>query len=710
MSIDLSQFHQVFFEECFESLDVMERILLNINLSDPLEEDINAVFRAAHSIKGGAGTFGFSQASEFAHVVESLLDTYRAGTEKIDTTGVDLVLKFVDLMRQYIGCLQEKKNFGIEPIEVLISRIETIINAEAEEPVSDKNARIEEEQFERSYWSVFFRPALDLVECGNEPGRLFRELARLGELNVEVHADLVPELESLPPEKLYLYWQLKLVSDCTEDKVREVFDWVADDSDLIIERIANDSEMLPVDSDDDLEGSASTQASSLQSTTDATESIPANKIESTSEPERSSPQSQTPLFSAETRSIRVNVDKIDDLMNMLGELVITQSMLFQVERDFDSQDTLARLQAGLQQLAHNTRDLQESVMQIRMVPISLVFDRFPRLVRDISSSLDKNVELVLKGQYTELDKTVMEKITDPLIHMVRNSLDHGIESEAERLEAGKPAKGTLTINAYHEGGNIVIEVSDDGKGIDPEMVRKKALEKGLIKPEFQYSDTQLQEMIFIPGLSTAGVISDLSGRGVGLDVVKKNIEALKGSVTLESEAGAGSKFKIKMPLTMAIIDGQLVRVGKDVYVVPVINLVESFEVSLTDFKVIGDQVEWIRLRDEFISVYSLQSLLNIRRDRIEQLEKVVVVVENSGKRIALLVDELLNQQQVVIKSLAVNYRHVKGVSGATILGDGAVAFILDVASLIKKMAANSEGLELAGPVLNASEVLDDGQL
>jgi two-component system chemotaxis sensor kinase CheA len=380
--------------------------------------------------------------------------------------------------------------------------------------------------------------------------------------------------------------------------------------------------------------------------------------------------------------MRVGIDKVDALINMVGELVITQSMLGQVGKEFDL-SKLSKLQEGLAQLEHNTREMQESVMRIRMLPISFSFNRFPRLVRDISSKLGKKVELVLLGEQTELDKTVMEKIGDPLVHMVRNSLDHGLESPEERINSGKDETGTLTLNAYHQGGNIIIEITDDGKGIDPDIIRQKAIEKGVIAESDVLSPEQCQELIFAPGFSTAAEVSDLSGRGVGMDVVKRNIQELNGTVELESTPGKGSVFRIRLPLTLAILDGQLVRVGKETYILPLVSIIESLEMENETINSVGGDTEVLKVRHEYVPILKLYSLFETVPDSLEVNDGLMVIAEGDNRKIGLLVDELLGQQQVVIKSLETNYRKVDGVSGATILGDGTVALILDIPGLIK---------------------------
>ncbi|NOX90879.1 MAG: chemotaxis protein CheA, partial [Gammaproteobacteria bacterium] len=386
--------------------------------------------------------------------------------------------------------------------------------------------------------------------------------------------------------------------------------------------------------------------------------------------------------SPESSSIRVGIDKIDDLINMVGELVITQSMLGQLGGDFDM-SRVERLNDGLAELERNTRELQESVMRIRMLPISFAFNRFPRMVHDLSAKLDKKIELTMSGEQTELDKTVMEKIGDPLVHLVRNSIDHGIETPEARKAAGKPETGVVNLNAYHQGGNIIIEINDDGAGLNYEKILAKAIERGLVGANEELPEEKVYELLFEPGFSTADVVSDVSGRGVGMDVVKRNIMALGGGVDVKSVPGEGSTFTIRLPLTLAILDGQLVRVGDNTYIIPLVSIVESLLVDQKNVNEIAGKAEVYQLRSDYLPIIRLYDIFGVEPDRRSLDDGLLVVVEGDGKKGGLLVDELLGQQQVVIKSLETNFRRVEGLSGATILGDGTVALIVDVAGVVR---------------------------
>ncbi|MEK9766063.1 MAG: chemotaxis protein CheA, partial [Thalassolituus sp.] len=384
--------------------------------------------------------------------------------------------------------------------------------------------------------------------------------------------------------------------------------------------------------------------------------------------------------SAEGSSIRVSIDKVDSLINMVGELVITQSMLGQLGQEFDL-SRLAKLREGLSQLEQNTRELQESVMKIRMMPISFAFSRFPRLVRDLGNQLGKKVLLETIGEQTELDKTVMEKISDPLVHLVRNSMDHGLETTEKRIAAGKSEEGTITLNAYHQGGNIVIEIADDGAGLNEDKILQKAVEKGLVPESTHLTPEEIHQLIFLPGFSTADAVSDISGRGVGMDVVRRNIQALNGTIEVKSHRGVGSTFTIRLPLTLAILDGQLVKVCNETYIFPLVSIVESIQIQPSALNHVTGSQYVMQLRDEYIPIVRLDTIFGLREKDDHNEEMMLVVVEGDNEKIGIVVDDLLGQQQVVIKSLEQNYRKVSGISGATILGDGTVALIIDISSI-----------------------------
>ncbi|WP_338353397.1 chemotaxis protein CheA [Thalassolituus oleivorans] len=680
MSVDLSQFHQVFFEESFEGLDIMESQLVDMSPETVDDEIVNTIFRAAHSIKGGAGTFGFMPVSEFTHVVETLLDEIRAGKRAMESEYIDLFLQSVDCLREMLGAMQAgNAPETARPAEIKVA-FEAILNAGApkakNEEVASDGVNAESEMIG---WRIEMRPHIDMLRTGNEPFRMFRELRDVvGEeyLNVEAHLENLPEFTSINPEECYIYWTLTINTPANIDYIRAVFEWVEDDCDIEYHEIHNENAELSKPTDIAVE--------SPEISSDAVDSVDAASSEPVAPPAAKSASPKATAKNAESSSIRVSIDKVDSLINMVGELVITQSMLGQLGQDFDM-SRLAKLQEGLSQLEQNTRELQESVMKIRMMPISFAFSRFPRLVRDLGNQLSKKVNLVTLGENTELDKTVMEKIGDPLVHLVRNSLDHGLETTEQRIANGKSEEGTITLNAFHQGGNIVIEVADDGAGLNEQRILDKAKQKGLVPENQVLTPEEIHQLIFLPGFSTADVVSDISGRGVGMDVVRRNISALNGTIEVRSQRGIGSTFIIRLPLTLAILDGQLVKVCDETYIFPLVSIVESIQVNRRSLSHITGSQYVMQLRDEYIPILRLDGIFGLRNDEPEPEELMLVVVEGDNEKIGVVVDDLMGQQQVVIKSLEQNYEKVLGVSGATILGDGTVALIIDISGLGKTL-------------------------
>jgi len=493
-----------------------------------------------------------------------------------------------------------------------------------------------------------------MLAGGNDPLRLIRELAELGALTTSIDLDRLPALEKLDPVECHLGWTMELRGEVKRDAIAAVFDWVEGECELTIEPL-QDAVPPPA-------------ATAAPAATPATSAAPAARTSREA--------------GAESSSVRVSIDKIDGLINLVGELVITQSMLDTFREGVDA-SRLALLEQGLAQLARHTRELQESVMGIRMLPIASVFNRFPRMVRDISHKLGKQVRLEMVGEHTELDKTVLEKIGDPLVHLVRNAIDHGLETPDRRLAAGKPEVGTLQLQAFHRGGSIVVEVIDDGAGLNSKAIVAKAQQRGPIASGEGLSDEAVAELIFQPGFSTAEVATDLSGRGVGMDVVRRNVSDLGGNVVVRSSQGSGSVFTITLPLTLAIIDGLIAAVGEENYIVPLVSIVESVQVSADAVRSVAGGGELFRFRGEYLPVIRLYEAFGCDGAVHEIDRGLMIVVEADGGRAGLFVDRLIGQQQAVVKSLEANYRRVRGVSGATILADGAVALIVDVAGLVR---------------------------
>ena len=651
----MSQFLETFYEESFEGLEIMESELLNLDVGAADTEVINTIFRAAHSIKGGSGTFGLTAVASFTHVLETLLDEMRDGRRNVTQEAVDLMLESVDVLRDMLSALREDAEVDAARVADTQARLEKLQGTSAAEGGGATPAEAKPVGA-TSGWRIYFKPNIDMLQTGNDPVRMLRELDALGEMRVEAVLDELPDFPDLEPEDSFLAWNIELQGDIDEASIREIFEWVEDDCELNLEAIATQADTAP-EASKPPEGAAT----------------------------NSGRTARKPTSSVEASSIRVSTDKVDELINMVGELVITQSMLSQFGDDEEVFDMarIEKLRDGLAQLERNTRELQESVMRIRMLPISFAFQRFPRLVHDLGGKLGKKIELKLSGEQTELDKTVMEKIGDPLVHLVRNSIDHGLEAPEARVAAGKPETGIVHLNAYHQGGNIVIEISDDGAGLNSEKILAKARERGIVGEDEELSEEQIADLIFAPGFSTADQVSDVSGRGVGMDVVRKNIKALGGSVEVTTEQGVGTTFTIRLPLTLAILDGQSVRVGEEIYILPLVSIIESIQAKPEQIKSVAGRAEVYRLREEYIPIVRLCNVFGVRAEAERLEDGLLVVVEGEGQKVAVFVDDLLGQQQVVIKSLETNFRRVDGVSGATILGDGTVALILDVAGLIK---------------------------
>ncbi len=655
MTIDMSQFLETFYEESFEGLEVMEAELLNLDLGSADNETINTIFRAAHSIKGGSGTFGLNDVAEFTHVMETLLDEMRDGRREVTQESVDVLLRSVDVLRNMLSSLRENEDVDTERVKKTKAELDELLDRTGGGGASVDNdeVSIAEKIKDKNEWKINFSPSPGLLRTGNDPVRIFRELESLGEIEIVADVSRIPPFEQLVPEDCYISWEIKLKTEVGQDVINEVFAWVEDECELNIVRINKENK--------------------------ETSTHPSIEKKSVS----GGPVKPKKSKATDSGSIRVSIEKIDDLINMMGELVITQSMLSQLGNAEEFCNShIEKLRDGLVQLERNTREMQENIMRIRMLPISFAFQRFPRLVHDLSAKLKKNIVLEMTGENTELDKTVMEKIGDPLVHLVRNSIDHGIESPDKRKEIGKSETGIIKLNAFHEGGNIVIEIIDDGAGLDRDRIMSKAIENGIIEEDETLTDGMVYDLIFQPGFSTAEVVSDISGRGVGMDVVRRNIRDLGGTVDVSSEPGVGSTFTIRLPLTLAIMDGQSICVGEEIYIVPLVSIVESVQICSDEVKGVAGKASLYRLRDEYIPIVRLHEVFSIETKCKKIEDGLLVVVEGEGTKVALFVDDLLGQQQVVIKSLETNYKKINGVSGATILGDGTVALIIDVGGLI----------------------------
>jgi two-component system, chemotaxis family, sensor kinase CheA len=737
MTIDLTQFHDAFFEESFEALDSMESALLKLDIGAPEPELINTIFRVAHSIKGGSATFGFSDIASFTHSCETLLDELRSGGMQVSLDISDLLLKTVDVMRAMLRSTQSKQPLDMQKVSDVQFDVEMMIaqknNAPAikvtpavaapakaapaaappamaapasaaspaaantmSAPAATAASSSTPASTAPRRWEISFRPYRELFARGNDPLRMMRELAELGELTVQVDTSALPGFAELDSQSCYLAWKLELTGDVPEDAIKQVFEWAEGDCDLEL-RLTGAATAPAVDAAPvvvEIEPAPAPAPDAAVADAILSATTPAVEEAKSEEPAAPAVAAPAPTLAAvkdakpdaiagvaDSGSIRVSVEKIDELMNTVGELVITQAMLSQLGAALEGGNA-EKLRAGLAQLERNTRELQESVMRVRMLPISFVFSRFPRMVRDIAQRLGKQIDLKLTGEQTELDKTVLEKIGDPLVHLVRNSIDHGIEMPDVRVAAGKDAAGTVHLDACHRGGNIAVEVSDDGGGLDKDRILAKARQRGLVGPNDVLTDDQVHDLIFLPGFSTAEKTTDLSGRGVGMDVVRRNVKELGGKIELRSERGKGSRFIITLPLTLAIVDGQSVAVGSETYIIPLISIVESMRLKETSISRLSGHNEVFSFRGDYLPIIRLHELFGVEPRARALHEGLVVIAEGDGRRVGLFVDDLLGQQQVVIKSLEANYGHVEGVSGATILGDGSVALILDVTGII----------------------------
>lgn len=657
MSMDLQRFHATFFEESREGLDAMEAGLLALESGQQDAEIINSVFRAAHSIKGGAGTFGFDTIAGLTHVLETLLDELRAGKRALEGHAVDAMLSSVDVLRALLREAEHGQAADPAAVAAVKARLEAVLSGQAAPSAPAAVAAKVDDTPEA--WQIGFTPAPSLFMSGNDPLRIIRELEHLGSLQVAARMERLPGFAQLDPLEAHLAWDLGLVGKVPRSKIEDPFAWVLDDCELDIRPAPPPS--------------LATQAPIATAPSTPAAVVPA----APAAPATSGGASQE----AET-SIRVSVDKVDALINLVGELVITQAMLKQVSHALDPVHAES-LFAGLDQLERNTRDLQEAVIGVRMLPVDAVFRRFPRLVRDLSSRLGKQVRLRTVGEGTELDKGLIEKIADPLVHLVRNSIDHGLEMPDVRRGAGKDETGTITLAASHQGGHIVIEVSDDGRGLDRTKILAKAHERGLAVPD-NPTDSQVWDLIFQPGFSTADAVTDLSGRGVGMDVVRRNIQALGGEVQIESSLGNGTRTLIRLPLTLAILDGMTVAVAGETLILPLAYVLEALQPQAEDIRSMAGEGRVLRVRGEYLPILSLSEYYGYG-NRAPGSESLVVVVEGDGQKIALEVDELVGQQQVVVKNIENNYRRIGGVSGATILGDGRVALIVDIGGLVRSL-------------------------
>ncbi|MBI1199859.1 MAG: chemotaxis protein CheA [Phenylobacterium sp.] len=709
----LAAIRETFFQECDEQLAELESGLLAMEGGDQDPETINAVFRAVHSIKGGAGAFSLEALIRFAHVFETALDEMRSGRLEATSDVLKTMLRASDVLADLVSAAHAGEEGDDPRAATLADELKAMSGGEDDTSESEEDwgddfdFQPQAVSFEApagpTGFVVRFKPRADLYAKANESALLLRELARLGEASVELDAHDVPPINEIDPEAAYLSWTVTLTGDMDETAIREVFEFVDGDCELSIEPIAADEAEAGGEPEFDI-GSllAKVQGDAPAATEEAPAEIePAAAAEPEPEaapepaptlavvPKAAAPEapadalaSTGPRKTEAGATIRVDLERVDRLIDLVGELVINQAVLSQRVMEAG----LARASAvamGLDELEQLTREIQDSVMAIRAQPVKSVFQRMPRLVREVAAMTGKPVRLVTEGEGTEVDKTVIERLADPLTHMIRNAIDHGLESPEKRAAAGKPAEGVVKLAAFHRSGRIVIEVSDDGGGINRERVKGIAVEKGLIAADAALSDEEIDNLIFMPGFSTASEVSDISGRGVGMDVVRRSILALGGRINIVSKPGKGSTFTMSLPLTLAVLDGMVVSVANQTLVAPITAIVETLQPKASDVHSLGGHSRVISIRGGFVPLIDIGMALGYRRDPLPATQGVALLIEGEGgARAALLVDAIQGQRQVVIKSLEANYRQVPGVAAATILGDGRVALILDIDTIV----------------------------
>ena len=703
----LDDLKKTFFDECDEAMQQIEIGLTDIRSGEGNDETINAVFRGVHSVKGGAGIFGFEQLVEFAHVFETVLDGLRNGSLTATPDNLDVLLSASDVLSDLVQMSRAGEEiahgFGAEVRSGLEQIIEQgggggagdgdVAPAEFDgldfTPVAVNLDDLGADEASvagdgRSIYKIVFRPKSEMLKKANEPLYVLRELRKLGEAEIQVDADNLPALTDIEADIPYLWWTITLSTDVTRERLDEVFEFVVGDCDLTIEDRTPQAAIaaLPVVVED-------------AATPEAIAALPVIEAPSMA-PATPTPKAESKLATARAEgeqggsagrgkpaatTTRIELERIDRVVNMVGELVISQAMLGQIVQDLP-ESTSMRLIQILDEVAHHTRELKDSVMSMRAQPVGSVFQRMPRLVREVAAKTHKKVRLETHGETTEVDRSIIERLGDPLTHIIRNSVDHGIESPSARLAAGKPEEGVVRLSAEHRGGRIVIEIKDDGAGVNSERVLKIAREKGLVGPDAQLSEDEINNLIMMPGFSTAEVISDISGRGVGMDVVRSNIQDLGGRITLKSVRGQGMTIQLALPLTLAVMDGMVIKVGSQTYVMPLSAIVECLRPSRGEINALIGTHGMLQLRGEFVPIILLSDLLGVDSASGSTSERVVIVTDNGdGSRIGLVVDELLGHQQVVIKSIEESYGAVPGIAAATILGNGRVAFILDVEKL-----------------------------
>ncbi|MDD2705807.1 MAG: chemotaxis protein CheA [Acidocella sp.] len=724
MEDPMAAIRETFFQECEEQLAALETGLIAMENGTADSETVNAVFRAVHSMKGGAGIFSLDALVRFAHVFETALDKVRSGSLAATPQVVGVFLRAADVLEDVVNAAREGGTVDEARTAALVeefSHINDTPAAPAPTPAPAPEAAPTGGLFEDAvppsqHWEIVFTPKPELYAKANETALLLRELRRLGPVTVTLDAGRLPELNELDPEGAYLTWNIALDSECDEEAIRHVFEFVEDDCELTITPpqsvgfapgtvITGDNgfkfEFFPPPEMEPEEE----EAPACAVATVAPAPVPAPHEPPAPPAPVKHPAVEVMAAKAEsavavTATIRVDLDRVDRMIDLVGELVINEAMLSQrvMEAGIARASGVAM---ALEELEHLTREIQDSVMAIRAQPVRSVFQRMPRLVREVAAQTGKQVRLVTEGEGTEVDKTVIERIADPLTHMIRNAIDHGLESPETRVANGKPAEGTVKLLALHRSGRIVLEVSDDGAGINRARVRQKAIENGVISPDAQLTDDEIDNLIFLPGFSTAAKVSDISGRGVGMDVVRQSVAALGGRISIASRPGQGSTFTLSLPLTLAVLDGMVVSAHGHTLIIPLGAIVETLKPRASDVFPLDDHISVLALRGGYVPIVDVAISLGYCEEFIDPEQSVALLVEGEGGvRAVLMVDAIHGQRQVVIKSLEANYRAVPGIAAATVMGDGRVALILDVDAVVRN--ARSEAGRGEVPALEAN--------
>ncbi|CDN46343.1 chemotaxis protein CheA [Neorhizobium galegae] len=753
--MDMNEIKEIFFQECEEQLAELESGLLKLNDGDRDPETVNAVFRAVHSIKGGAGAFGLDDLVSFAHVFETTLDCVRSNKLEPTQDVLKVMLKSADVLADLVSASRDGGGVDESRSRSLVKELEALAHGgspsssghDAPKPAAkaapapvakvdlpkpsddsgfqpvpfsfDGFGEDDEPAIEGSVYEVSFKPRRELYSKGNEAALLLRDLSRLGEMSINCDTDDLPTLDKMDPEASYFSWKISIRTTRSEDDIRAVFEFAEWDCDLevkLAEEASSNEElpMVPVPFDlsilDDSAGGEDEEKAAERGVSEEAVAAAVSAAETASNVSRTARAAERKESAAAAaaaqnnaaaaaagagQTIRVDLDRVDRLINLVGELVINQAMLSQSVVENDATGTSA-VNMGLEELQQLTREIQDSVMAIRAQPVKPVFQRMSRIVREVADMVGKSIRLVTEGENTEVDKTVIDKIAEPLTHMIRNAVDHGIESPEKREAAGKDPEGTIKLTAKHRSGRILIELADDGAGINRERVRQKAIDNDIIAADANLSDDEIDNLIFMAGFSTADKISDISGRGVGMDVVKRSIQALGGRISISSRPGYGSTFTMSLPLTLAVLDGMVVTVAGQTLVVPLTAIVETLQPEAAAIHSFGANQRLISIRNSFCPLVDVGRVLNYRATQANPVEGVALLVESEGGgQRALMVDAIQGQRQVVIKSLEANYTHVPGIAAATILGDGRVALILDVDAVVAASRGQSMKPEMS---------------